>query len=136
MTGLSTLLSEDFIEQLDEEATEDLLCRLEMWTLAELKGKFTEDEIQFIWQHIVQGLDYEPVTEPKMDMIYNIATALEDIKELLAGDELDCEKNIRNSLIEKLVGLTSFQAYTLNAVLNRFAQEEAVETEKMYRAFR
>lgn len=145
MSEISTVFSENLIKKMDErggarpeEIERDLnrLYDLERCTLDELKGRFTEDELKFLWLNAVQGLEYGPMTDPKTAMANNIATSLDETIEFLAGDELNYQKELRNSLLEKLNGLTSFQAYTLYAVLNNLTQGEVVDMERMYRAFR
>lgn len=145
MSEISTVLSENLIKKMDErggarpEAIERDLNRLydlERCTLDELKGRFTEDEIKFLWSNAVQGLEYGPITDPKSAMVNNIATSLDATIEFLAGDELNHQKEIKNTLLEKVHGLTSFQAYTMYAVLNNLTQGEVVDMERMYRAFR
>lgn len=157
MSEISTVFSENLIKKMDErggvrpEAIERDLNRLyvlELCTLDELKGRFTEDEIKFLWLNAIQGLEYGPMTDPKTEIMNNIATALDknacdvllsntkDTEKVLAERELNYQKELRNSLLEKLNGLTSFQAYTLYAVLNNLTQGKVVDMETMYRAFR
>jgi len=141
MSEISTVFSENLIKKMDErggarpEAIERDLNRLydlELCTLDELKGRFTEDELKFLWLNAVQGLEYGPMTDPKTALVNNIETSLE----FVAKDEFNYQKELRNSLLEKLNELTSFQAYTLYAVLNNLTHGEAVDMERMYRAFR
>lgn len=145
MQTTTVTLSENLLKMIDErggarpEAIETDLNRLyhlEVWTLDELKGRFSEDELKFLWLNAVQGFEYEPVIDPKKALINNVATALDATKEFLAGHELDCQRELKNALIDKLKGLTSFQAYTLYAVLDNLVREEVVDMERVYRAFR
>lgn len=141
MSEISTVFSENLIKKMDErggarpEAIERDLNRLydlELCTLDELKGRFTEDELKFLWLNAIQGLEYGPMTDPKTAMVNNIATSME----FVARDEYNRQKEIKNALLEKVDGLTSFQAYTLYAVLNNLTQGKVVDMETMYRAFR
>lgn len=120
----------------------NFLYSLEFFGLYEIKGIFTDEELDFLAMECVQGLDLPPYVEPKTFLVANIQT-VPDIRRLykyehmLSSDQEklrfrkelpEWEKN-RKSLIKSLIGkvqkLTSFQCYCIYRLIDlAFAQSE------------
>lgn len=112
------------------------LYSLELFTLHELKDKFTDDELFFLTVHCVQGIVFNPSADPKGTMLGNIASAVDaerlyknSVKQVKEVDKerlvkhLNQIEQIQATVYKKIEELTSFQCYVIFRIMEMLVRK-------------
>lgn len=127
-------LEEDIDQIKTAEDDISILLTHEMFTLDEIKGKFTPEELVLIWQQGINGIMFWSHADYKQQLIinlgYDLFADLEEIELLRTDNELQeimktesaKVESIKKQVIKKLKQLTVFQCYCLASIMESWSE--------------
>lgn len=109
----------------------NFLHSLEMFAISEIKGKFKQEELMYLWLQAIDGLEYPSFMDPRNAILNSLNSSpfQDDYTEVIAinmteADHVKYEEDlkpvlkIRDSVVSKIEGLSIFQVYALLALFN------------------